>query len=316
MKIPPSPPPFEKVLTFLKKNLFLFANAVLALLLFGFLLYSFDFTSLYSELIRSNTVLLLLAALCYLLTHFISALRYKLLLPSHSVFSFFSSHMKAMLASDATPGRVGYSLFILDLRKKGVRGGKGAKVMGVSFASDFLVRGIIALAAIWFFSKGFWEIGLLVVMASLLLLALLFFKIRVLAKLFSKIPFYGKRLENAYHFVFQQKTSFNQLLVSIGFSIAGAIARGLEWVLVLNAMGLNAGIGEMTVLSALLTALSFVPLSISGFGLQEGGGIVLLSSLLGFGAIQAAGAMILIRFVDVLSDLIVGGWFFLRKTKR
>jgi len=121
VKIPPSPPPFEKVLTFLKKNLFLFANAVLALLLFGFLLYSFDFTSLYSELIRSNTVLLLLAALCYLLTHFISALRYKLLLPSHSVFSFFSSHMKAMLASDATPGRVGYSLFILELRKKGAR---------------------------------------------------------------------------------------------------------------------------------------------------------------------------------------------------
>ncbi|MFH1056965.1 MAG: lysylphosphatidylglycerol synthase transmembrane domain-containing protein [Candidatus Micrarchaeota archaeon] len=300
----------------MKRNLFFAANVALALVLLSVILSTIDFGSLEKTLAQTDFALLLLAAFFYLATHFISALRYKLLLPSHSLSSLFSSHMKAMLASDATPGRVGYSFFIFDLRNKDLRGGRGAKVMGVSFASDFLVRGLLALAAVWIFSRDFGSIGAIVVIASLAAFAMLFYRIRILAKAISRLPFYGKKLENAYHTVFEQKTSSNQLAWSILFSILGAIARGLEWVFVLQAVGLNAGLVEMTILSALLTALSFVPLSLSGFGLQEGGGMVLLSSLFGFSLLQAAGVMLLVRAIDLACDLAVGGWFFATGSKQ
>jgi len=299
----------------LKKNLFLAFNVIIALVFLALIANSMDFGALEKALAQANLFWVFLAALFYLATHFVSALRYKLLIPSQPLASLFASHMRAMLASDATPGRVGYSLFIFDLRKKSLRGGKAAKLVGVSFASDFLSRGLLALAAVWLFSRDFGQVGLIVVLASLAALALMFYRIKFVARALSKLPYYGKRLENAYRMVFEQKTSANQLLLAIGFSFVGAIARGIEWVFILQALGLSAGLVEATVLSALLTALSFVPLSLSGFGLQEGGGILLLTGVFGFTAIQAASAMLLVRFVDVAADLLVGGWFFLNKPK-
>jgi len=297
---------------FLKKNLFLAFNVVLAMVLLLVISSSIDFGALEKVLANANLLFVAFAAFFYLLTHFISALRYKMLhSPKFTVLDYFRLHMRAMLASDATPGRVGYSLFIFDLRKRGMPGGKAAKLMGVSFASDFLVRGLLALAAIWLFSSDFGQAGVFVVAASIIAFALLFFKSKSFASIISKFPYYGKRLEGAYQSVFKQKTSTNQLLLSIGFSFAGAVARGAEWVFVFQALGLNLFAVQATVLSALLTALSFIPLSVAGFGVQEGGGIVLLSSLLGFNAFQAAGAMLLVRAVDVAADVLVGGLFFL-----
>ncbi|MEM4255214.1 MAG: lysylphosphatidylglycerol synthase transmembrane domain-containing protein [Candidatus Norongarragalinales archaeon] len=295
------------------KNVFVIANFVIAAVFLALLLYSFDFNSLLSQLSSSNPYYLLAAIVSYLAAHVLQGMRYKMLLPSFAFLSVFSSHMKAMLASDATPGRIGYSFFIFDMRKKGLKGGRAAKVLGVSLASDFVVRGLLALAAVFLFSQDFGQVGLLVLGASAIAMALLFYRIDFFAEAISKLPFYGKKLEGAYDAVFKQKTSLAQLLSSIGLSAIGAVLRGLEWLFVLNAVGLNAGIAELVVTSALLTALSFVPLSISGFGLQEGGGILLFTAFLAFTVPQAAGAMLLIRFVDLLADSAVGGWFFVRK---
>lgn len=297
------------------KSAFVIANFVLAAVLLVVILYSFDFGALLSHLSRSNAYYLFLALVFYVIAHLLQGVRYKLLLPSFSFKDVFSSHMKAMLASDATPGRVGYSLFIFDMRRKGLKGGKAAKVLGVSLASDFIVRGVLALAAVFLFSQDFGQVGLAVLGVSLAALALLFYRVSFFASVLSKLPFYGKRLKNAYDTVFKQKTSPEQLGSSIGVSVLGAVVRGFEWLFVLNAIGLNAGIVELTVFSALLTALSFVPLSISGFGLQEGGGILLFTVFLGLNVTQAAGAMLLVRFIDVLGDLLVGGWFFATASK-
>jgi len=288
-------------------------NFAFAALLLAVILYSFDFTALLQNVSNANALFLAFAFCAYLLAHVLQGVRYKLLLPSFPFVSVFSSHMKAMLASDATPGRIGYSFFIFDMRGKGLKGGKAAKVLGVSLASDFIVRGLLAFLAVFLFSQDFGQVGIAVLALSLVALALLFYRISFFAKAISKLPLYGKKLENAYDAVFKQKTSLPQLGSSMGLSVVGAAVRGFEWLFVLNAIGLNAGLLELTIISALLTALSFVPLSISGFGLQEGGGILLFTLFLGFTTPQAAGAVLLVRFIDVLADLLVGGWFFVRE---
>ena len=299
----------------LKKKLFLFFNAVIAVVFLAVIALSLDFNALAGALAKANLFFLLAAAFFYFLTHLASAVRYKALLGKFKIASYFESHMKAMLASDATPGRVGYSLFVFDMRKKGLRGGRGAKLLGVSLASDFLVRGLLALLAVWLFSREFGQIGAAVVIASLAVFALLFFKLEAISKMLSKIPFYGKRLEGAYHSAVSHSTSKKQLAFSIFASFVGAMARGAEWVFVFYALGAPVSLVDATVFSALLTALSFVPLSLSGLGLQEGGGVLLFTVFLGLGASQAAAAMILVRFVDVACDLLVGGWFFVSSGK-
>ena len=297
----------------MKRSLFLVANALLAIVLLAVIAVSFDFNSLSAILARSNLLLLLAAAVFYAIAHVLAGVRYKLLLPKLTLFSLFASHMKAMLASDATPGRIGYSYFILDVRKKKVNGGLAAKALGISLASDFILRGFLALLAVFLFSQSFAQLGAIVLIASLVVMALLLHRSNLLSKILLKIPVYGKRLSEAYDFAFKSKTSLYQLGGALAVSAVGAVARGVQWLLVFNAIGLNAGLLELTVFSALLTALSFVPLSLSGFGFQEGGGILLFTLFLGIPVGQAAAAMLLVRFVDVATDAALGGWFFASK---
>ena len=299
----------------MEKKLFVISNIFLAVVFLAAIFYSTDFSALALALKKANLVFVIAAVFFYLLTHFASAIRYKALLPSFSIYSYFSSHLKGMLASDATPGRIGYSYFVFDMRKKGLKGGEGARMLGLSMASDFLVRGLLALAGVWLFSSAFGQIGVIVILASLAAFGLVLYELPFISKAISKIPFYGERLENAYNTAFSQKTSRRQLAFSIFASFVGAVARGMEWVLIFYALGQPVMLAQMIVASALVTALSFVPLSVSGIGLQEGGGVFLLSSLLGFPASQALAGMLLIRFVDVFTDLVAGGAFFLSEKR-
>lgn len=300
----------------MKRNLFVFANAAVALVFIALILGSLDLSLLVSSLSRANFLYVALAVVFYFTAHFLAGLRFKLLLPEFSLKSVFSSHMKAMLASDVTPARIGYTFFVFDMREKGLRGGAAAKAMGISLASDFIGRGILALIAVFIFSESFANLGVAVLAVSLLFLALLFYRLSFFASFLSSIPFYGSRLREAYEIVFLRETSVSQLVQSLAISLVGAIARGLQWFFVCTALGLQVGLLEMTVFSALLTALSFIPLSIAGIGLQEGGGILLFNLFLGIPAAAAAGALILVRFVDLFMDSLVGGWFFLFSSQR
>ncbi len=300
----------------MKKNLFLLLNFVIAALFLGLIIHSVDFNLLQSTLLRANIPLVLLAILFYFIAHLLAGLRFKLLLPEFKFMQLFSSHMKAMLASYATPARIGYSLFVFEMRKKGLKSGSAAKALGISLASDFIARGLLSLVAVFILSQAFAGLGIGFLAFSFIFLGLFFYKLDFFSSLLQKIPYYGLRLKEAYESVFKQNISVRQLLLALVISLVGSVARGLQWFFVLNSLGLHAGLAELTVFSALLTALSFIPLSLAGFGLQEGGGILLFTMFLGFTVPQATGAVILIRFTDLITDLAVGGWFFAADRKR
>jgi len=57
-----------------------------------------------------------------------------------------------------------------------------------------------------------------------------------------------------------------------------------------------------------VTGVSFIPVSLSGFGVVEGVGALFLNLLFGLSLTQAAAVMFLIRAEEFATDLLVGGW--------
>jgi len=300
----------------LNKKLLVAANAIVALALLWLLLSSVNLSVLAETLAKINLVWLLAAAALYVLMNVLSAVRIKMLLGKFAekiaLSKLFFSHMAAMLFSDVTPGRIGYSYLVLRLRKEGLRGGRITKVTGVVLASDFFVRALFVIASVYLFSQQFLLTGVILAVFSLGFLALFFKRIAWFEKLLAKIPSVGRKSAEAYAMVFEHAVSKRDLLTAGGISIAGSLLRGLAWFFIMLAMGGTGNPVDFAVLCALLTSVSFIPISIAGLGVQEGVGAWLFSLVLGIGLAQATAFMLLVRVVEAGSDLVFGGFDLLK----
>ncbi|MFH0922690.1 MAG: lysylphosphatidylglycerol synthase transmembrane domain-containing protein [Candidatus Micrarchaeota archaeon] len=299
------------------KKILVAINALVAVALLWVLLSSVNLSVLAETLAKVNPAWLLAAAVFYVLMNAMSAFRIKHLLgelAKEIPFSkVFLSHMSAMLLSDVTPGRVGYSYLVLRLRKYGLRGGNSTKVLGVVLASDFFVRALLVIASVYLFSQ-FLLTGVILAVFSLCFLALFFKRIAWFEKLLAKIPSVGARLAGAYAMIFEHTVSKTGLLASVGISFIGSILRGFAWLFIAISMGATGNPIDFAVLCALLTSVSFIPVSIAGLGVQESIGAWLFSLVVGWSFGQATAFMLLVRVVEAGSDLVFGGWDFLKRS--
>ena len=290
-------------------------NIVVAVALAVFFVNSFDFSSAFKGV---EWLWVLPAIAFYLLLNIISAWRLRWLAGNFSgkCVSFsraFWLHMGGMTLSDYTPGRAGYVLVALKAQDLGLQQKRvGGRVLGISLASDFLVRGFFAVAAALLLVSALHSQAVLYAGAFLLLLSMAVlwacwrrnqFAVKILRLLPS-----GERLASAYETVFEKGVAKRVLAKSVLLSVAGAFVRGAEWMLLAKALGVSeigfGALGVFTAFNAVLTALSFVPLSIAGIGLQEGAGALLFAAALGVALPSAAALMILVRVVESGTDLI------------
>ncbi len=288
----------------MKKKLAIVLNAVVAVLLFYLFITRFEFASLTAQAKQVNLFWLAPAIACYLAMNFTSALRLKkiLRLPL-SVTRVFFIHMQALLFSDVTPGRSGYAYLVYSLRKH-QKTSVNARVLGIVLASDFLVRAFLIIASIALFAKGFLAAGVFLAVLSAFALLLFWKRVALVEKIFALIPFAGKKLSEAYDEVFVHHMHSSVMLYSLYVSAVGAVLRGAAWWFVLYAIGFSAPLSAFVVLCALLTSISFIPLSIAGLGVQEATGAFLFSVLLAVPASAAALLMVLIRVVEAGTDLL------------
>ena len=288
----------------MKKKLITVLNAVAAIVLLFLFFSQIGLESLTSQATQINLFWLAPAIACYLAMNFTSALRLKkiLNLPLSATRVFFI-HMQALLLSDFTPGRSGYAYLVYSLRNL-QKTTINARVLGIVLASDFLIRALLVIASIALFAKGFLAAGVFLTVFSTIALLLFWKRVTLVEKILTLVPLAGKRLSEAYNEVFVHHVRTSVMLYSLYVSAVGAVLRGAAWWFVLYAIGFNASFSAFIVLCALLTSISFIPLSIAGLGVQEATGAFLFSSLLGIPATAAALLMILIRVVEVGSDLL------------
>ncbi|MFH0836257.1 MAG: lysylphosphatidylglycerol synthase transmembrane domain-containing protein [Candidatus Micrarchaeota archaeon] len=256
-----------------------------------------------------NWLWLVAAALLYFAMNLTSVWRIRWLLQNKVSFAeAFQSHFAALLLSDVTPGRAGYAYLLVKLKKARVNSSFAAKVLGVGLISDFVVRALLILAAVYLFSNEFLFSGVLIAVGCIAAFGLLEKRVVLFSKLLARVPFYGARLKRVYDGLFDYELSKRALAGSFAVSVAGVIIRGAAWLAVFYALGItaNANLFDFVVLNGLLTAISFAPVSIAGIGLQEGAGAVLFSIVLGVSLPTAAALMILIRVVEAGTDFVFG----------
>lgn len=295
------------------KKILVAANVVVALGLAYWFLQGIGFAEVGTVLSKARLEFLLVGAVCYASMNVLNSFRIAWALRTRWKPDLFFKHMTAMLISDFTPGRAGYSSLVLKLRAAGFESGKAIKALGVVFASDFLGRAILAAVAVAYFA-GKITAGLFIVVAAVMLALgaglfyLVAFRSDHVGRWLPKVPVLGPRLSVAYQTALEEKASVGFLLGNVALSLGGAALRGAGWMMVFMALGLG-GLDVLwttTLVSALVTALSFVPLSLAGLGLQEGAGAYLFSVAAGISLSQAAAVMLLARVMEFGVDALAG----------
>ncbi|MFH0834901.1 MAG: lysylphosphatidylglycerol synthase domain-containing protein [Candidatus Micrarchaeota archaeon] len=290
-------------------------NIVVAAALALFFVNSFDFSSAFTGV---DWLWVLPAIALYLALNLVNAWRLRWLAGKFSGKSVsfgraFWLHMGGMALSDYTPGRSGYVLVALKAQDLGLQQKRvGGRVLGISLASDFLVRGFLAVAAALLLvsalhSQAVLYAGVFLFLLSVAVLFACWRRSALVGGLLRLLPS-GGRLASAYETVFEKGVEKRVLAKSVLLSFAGAAVRGAEWMLIAKALGISEiGAGALflfTAFNAVITALSFVPLSVAGIGLQEGFGALLFAAALRAPLPSAAALMILVRVLESGTDLI------------
>jgi len=307
-QFPPSPLNSE-----MKKQLLLLANVAVALALAYWFLQGIGFGQVGHVLAQARPEFVLVGALFYLAMNVSNSFRIAWALKTRWTPDLFFKHMTAMLISDFTPGRAGYSSLVLKLRAGGFDSGRTIKALGVVFASDFLGRALLAAVAVAFFAGKvsgtvFGLVGAAMLAVGLGLFFLVAFRSEHVGRLLPKVPAVGPRLAVAYRHVLDSGTSVRFLAGNVALSLMGAVLRGSGWMMAFMALGLGGldVLSTTTLVSALVTALAFVPFSLAGLGLQEGAGAYLFSQTLGIALAQAAAVMLLARVMEFCVDAALG----------
>jgi len=296
------------------KSLFVIANAVVLIALAWLLFSQVDASATMAALSGARFELILLGILCYLGVIIVTAARYKVLSDKLgfriSLWQFAKAHLSSLILSDVTPGRVGYAYFTVILKKHGVRPSQSARILGVGLAFDFLFRALsLAFLALVAAPLVFGQnVAIAFIISAATLFAVLALSIRnaLAFKALKLIPVFGERLSQAYDAVHSKGLGARTLLWSLVLSGIGTLLRGLGWLFVFNSL-LPIGFPADTVIlfsavMAVVTGLTFIPLSIAGLGVQEGVGTAVFSGLLFAAAPACAAAMLLCRAMEILVD--------------
>ncbi len=300
------------------KKIFLAVNVVLMALLAFFFLRFIDLDSLSQAVKNADFPLLLLAAFFYFLVQFVNFIRLGRIIGSYSKGVFFS-HFAGVAASDYTPGRLGYSLAFLAMKKLGIPVSKNLKAGALVFATDFASRAVFALAIVALFSPSFLPVVILLLLAAAFLFAVFFRKSAKLSWLLSKIPFAKERLSLLYEAAVGSEIAFSEVVICFALSVVGAFLRGASWTLIFIALGFKAepafALVSFTLFSSVITIISIIPVSLSGIGVQEATGAFVLSNFLGLPIQVAAAGLIISRAIELSVDLIFATPWFARNFK-
>jgi len=296
------------------KSLFVIANAAVLIALAWLLFSQVDLSAIISALAGANYWFIALGMACYAGVITVTAARYKVLSDKLgfkiSLWQFTKAHLSSLILSDVTPGRVGYAYFAVILGKAGMRPSQSGRVLGVGLAFDFLFRALsLAFLALVAAPLVFGQnVAIAFAISAATLLAVLALSIRnsFASRLLTMIPVFGDKLSQAYDAVHSKGLGAGTLFFSLALSGIGTLLRGLGWLFVFNAL-LPIGFGLDTIIifsavMAVVTGLTFIPLSIAGLGVQEGVGTAVFSGLLFAASPVCAAAMLLCRAMELLVD--------------
>jgi uncharacterized protein (TIRG00374 family) len=241
-----------------------------------------------------NVFYFFIAILFHLLALGIVAFRFKMLIdlkvrtPYKKVFW---ANMYGMLMGEVTPGKSGYFLCVLPLERNGVRKSVSLSCLIIIQVMDFILRGAIGIFAVIYFtfylgaiplSESTWYILISVGLIILFLSGFYVLMYTSIPPRFLKrfnLP-YKERMLNGLDILHDTKSATRGRIWEILIlTILAWILTGFRWVFMGYAFGLDLPIIAYLLLQPLITLISFIPITIGGLGLLEGGVVKALNLL-------------------------------------
>ncbi len=308
----------------MNKKLFLVIDAIISIVLIIGILYYIGTDKILAEFVNINYYDLFLSLVFLGIMHLIMSYRIKILLEANNVYVKFKdimmSHLVGMLLSDFTPARSGYFATVATLSYN--YNAPSDKVMIAILgpqALDFMTKVIIGTISMlyithyilkisdgWFIFLGAFLMSIMIVIMILLMFSEKFLK---LFSVVVMIPVVGgvynifEKMQKTSHIVIKK---LPELLVLLFLSWS---AKAISWYFVAKALGITIEVGFPEplfyyFLQPTLTILEFIPSpTIAGLGLSEGGGVILLS-IFGVSAAEAASFVFLVRIKTTFMSLI------------
>jgi uncharacterized protein (TIRG00374 family) len=288
------------------------ARLTFGLFLIAALLYRFDPAAVLSTILSASPHLLLLAPAVYSITFLILSLRWRRILhalgedlPLSEAYQAFAG---GMILSDLTPGRIGDLSRSLLVRDK-VALNKGLASVVIDRYADILTIFALGLWGMLFLAQRGPYILLassviLMILASTSLLWLRRSSVLRMLRSRSSSRFIG--IANAFEDATCDLRGVNGLMTgSVLMTILAWITHALRIAIIARSVGYEIPLIVLIFGLPLVSALSLIPVTVSGLGLVEGGLAVLLT---GAGVPVAVGVSIALidRAITVAFHILVG----------
>lgn len=257
--------------------------------------YVLGFNNIVQAIVKVNIFLFLIGFLIYGLRNFVITWRLQLILKNFgcdiSLRTTFWAHMGGVVVSDYTPSRSGYLYASLILkRKNNIPYQKSLSGIISSNAIEFILKTIGAALAIFYiilvispdiplelYFTLIFATSIMLTVTIVLTLILWWEKGSNFFSKFEKLP-YLKKIFNKIQDIQQQSKEIKPIFWKVVIiSLLIWILKGFTWLFfffALNIFGIS--LIECILLQPLITALAFIPLFPSGFGIQEIGTIFIL----------------------------------------
>lgn len=288
---------------------------LIGILLVAALLVLFDPAAILSVIASARPGYLVLALLVYAFTYLILTLRWRSILAAMGedlpIGLAYQAFVGGVLLSDLTPGRIGDFSRPFLVRDR-IDLNKGIASFAVDRYADLLTIAILGFAGLVLLSVPGGK-GYLIPAACLLLLILLPFTLFWLKR--HLVIRAAERLGSARitGFVQTLNEAAGQVPHLPSLTARAVLLTTAAWVthaarvaLIAGAVGYPVPLPALTLLQPLVSALSLVPVSLSGLGLVEGGLAAVLAGL-GVPATVGISIALLDRGITVAFHLLVGG---------
>jgi len=281
---------------------------ILGFLLLGIVLFYTGIGNIVTIISETNLFYFFLAAVSCLIVEILAALKLKLV--SHLNFpEIFLSHQGGMFLSQITPGRIGYLYTAYSLAKKENKSisamvGLISLIQGLMIASKIFV---LALALIYF--SFLFEIPYYLFLSFLtpvlaVIIIIFFLYSNTSKELLSKIFVLRKGVR---YLELMQKSVKNVskkvALEMVTLDLIGWLFYGLQFFLLINALGVSLSFLTCLMLQPLITAVLLIPISPTGLGLAESES-ALIFSLLGLESGIGVAFLLLFRINSIFVDSI------------
>jgi len=279
------------------------------LLVLAYIIWALGPGKIIESVAKTKIELFLLAGLFYLVNEFIASLTLKISMGG-SLWGIWMTHMRGMLYSNATPGRVGYYYTAFSISKRTNKSTSGniglvTLIQGVNFT----IKVFLCLAALIYFSTPLASHGsvsyfLIVSLVPVFIVAVIGLALYtdVLNKVMGRISLLSRFLVNVELMQKASKEIELKTLADIVFlALLSWILMSAQWYFIAHSLGAGIDFVTALLLQPLLTTVMFIPLSPAGLGFTEGGGAVLFS-ILGLGEASGVTFILLVRFNSILVD--------------